>query len=99
MREIWRSSSPAPSCNPLDREVDVRIYSHDMVMCRLTGTVPAVSVTHSGRCAVTVRSVPSDTRRGCVDPPRRCLRAPSGGARLSSPAADHYYPLLMRAAL
>jgi hypothetical protein len=70
MREIQRSSSPAPSCSPLDREVDVRIYSQDMVMCHLTGTVPAVSVTRSGRRAVTVGLVPSDKRRGCIDPPR-----------------------------
>jgi hypothetical protein len=40
-----RSSSPAPSCSPHNREVDVRIYSLDMAVCRLAGTVAAVSVT------------------------------------------------------
>jgi hypothetical protein len=99
MREIQRSLSPSPSCSPLDREVDVRIYSQDMVMCRLTGTVSAVSVTHSGRHAVTVGLVPSNRRKGCVDPPRRHLRAYYGSARLNSPAADHHHPLLTRAAL
>jgi hypothetical protein len=77
----------------------VHIYSQDMVTRRLTGTVPVVSVTHSGRRAVIVGLVPSDRRRGCVDLPRRRLRAHCGSARLSSPAADHHHPLLMRAAL
>jgi hypothetical protein len=70
-----------------------------MVMCRLTGTVPAVSVTHSGSRAVTVGLVPSDKRRGRVDPPRRRLRAHCESARLNSPAADHHHPLLTRAVL
>jgi hypothetical protein len=30
LREIWRSSPRAPLRSPLDREVDVRIYSQDM---------------------------------------------------------------------
>jgi hypothetical protein len=45
LREIWRSSSPAPLRSPRYREVDVRIYSQDMAVCRLAGTVTAVSVT------------------------------------------------------
>jgi hypothetical protein len=43
MRDM-ESSSPAPLCSPHDREVDVRIYSQDMAVCRLAGTVTAVSV-------------------------------------------------------
>jgi hypothetical protein len=70
----------------------VRIYSQDMVLCRLTGTVPAVSVTHSGRRAVTVGQEPSDRRRSCANPPRRHLRAHYGSAHLGSPAANHHYP-------
>jgi hypothetical protein len=88
---IWRSSSPAPLCSPLYRETDVRVYSQDVVLCHLTGTVPAVSVTHSGRRAVTVGLEPFVRRRSCVDLPRRRLRAHCGSARLGSPAADHHY--------
>jgi hypothetical protein len=45
LREIWRSSSPAPLRSPHYREVDVRIYSQNMAVCRLAGIVTAVSVT------------------------------------------------------
>jgi hypothetical protein len=83
----------------LDREVDVRIYSQGMVMCRLIGTVPAVSDMHSGRRAVNVGSLPADRRRGYVAALRCSLRVHCSSARLSSPAADHNYPLLTRAAL
>jgi hypothetical protein len=70
----------------------MRIYSQDMVLCRLTGTVPAVSVTHSGRRVVTVGLEPSVRCRSCADPPRRRLCAHCGSTRLGSPAADHHYP-------
>jgi hypothetical protein len=86
-----------PSCSSLDREVDVR--THNQGVCRLTGTVPAVSDMHNGRRAVTVGSIPTDRRRGYVDPLHRSLCAHCSSARRRSPAADHNYPLLMRAAL
>jgi hypothetical protein len=35
LREIWRSSPRAPLRRPLDREVDVRIYSQDMAVYSL----------------------------------------------------------------
>jgi hypothetical protein len=89
MLQIRKSSSSAP----------VRILYQGMVMCRLACIVPAVSDTHSGRCAVTVGSIPADRRRGYVDLPCCSLRAHCSSARRSPPAADHNYPLLTRAAL
>jgi hypothetical protein len=51
----------------LDQEVDVRIYSQGMVMCRLTGTVPIVSDMHRGRRAATVKRSPHQGRLKSVD--------------------------------
>jgi hypothetical protein len=59
----------------------------------------AVSDMHNGGRAVTTESNPADRRRGYVDPRRRRLRAHCSSARRSPPAADHNYPLLMRATL
>jgi hypothetical protein len=44
LRDIRRSSPPAPHCSLLGWEVGVRILRLDMVVCRLAGTVTAVSV-------------------------------------------------------
>jgi hypothetical protein len=74
----------------------VRIHSLDMVVCRLAGTVPAISVTYSGRRAVTVGLEPFVRRRSCADPPRRCLRAHCGSARLGSSVAGHHHPRARR---
>jgi hypothetical protein len=68
----------------------VHIFYQGMDICRLTGTVPAVSDTHSGRRAVTVGSISTDTSGRFADttvsPPvteaaRRiaALRARAGG--------------------
>jgi hypothetical protein len=92
--EIWRSL--APHCSLHSWEVDVRIDSLDMVLCHLAGTVPAVSVTYSGRRAVTVGLEPFVRRRSCADPPRRYLRAHCGSARLGAPVAGHHHPRARR---
>jgi hypothetical protein len=52
----------------LDRKVDVRMCSQGMVMCHLTGIVPAVSDMHRGRRAATVGPIPADRRWGYVHP-------------------------------
>jgi hypothetical protein len=75
------------------------MYSQDMVLCRLIGAVPAVSVMHSGRCAVTVGLEPSDRRRSYADPPRHRLRMHCGSARLGSPAACAQYTVIRHTAL
>jgi hypothetical protein len=89
MLQIWKSCSSAP----------VRILYQGMVMRRLACTVPADSDMQSRRHAITVGSIPADGRRGYVDLPCCNLHAHCSSARRSPPAADHNYPLLMRAAL
>jgi hypothetical protein len=89
MLQIWKFCSSTP----------VRILYQGMVMRRLACTVPAASDMHSGRCAITVGSIPADRRRGYVDLPCYSLCAQCSSARRSPPAADYNYPLLTRAAL
>jgi hypothetical protein len=95
MRDM-RSSSQAPLCSPLDREVDVHIYIQDMAVCSLVCTVTAISVTQQCSRAATVGSKPSVRQRSSADPPRRCLRAHYCSARLGTPVAGHHHPRARR---
>jgi hypothetical protein len=87
---IWRSPSPAPRCSLHGWEDSVRIHDPDTIVCRPAGTVTAVSVTQQWCYAATV-GCNSDRRGGSADPPRRCLRAHCGSARLGSLVTAHHY--------
>jgi hypothetical protein len=87
---IWRSPSPAPCCSLHGWEDSVRIHNPDTVVCCPAGTVTAINVTQQWCCAATV-GYDSDRRGGSADPPRRCLHAHCGSARLSLPVTGHHH--------